>query len=349
MPVIRELTGAYAGGRRASGRPCATRRVGSCGSRGIRGPARAAGRMNFVPGARWAESAVGTNAPGTALAEDRPVQVFSAEHFRRPVQRVDLRRRPRARSRVRDGCSAPSTSPAATASPTRTAWASSRPWRGPPSANWPCSPRRPPREAVRLSALGRDEALLVADGRKLRLSRRHSEIAGPPRPPPRGPERRRTARGPVRGRDRQPRDAARRTVPTAKAVGPRTPRLPPLPADRARGGGLRHGGPAARLGRGGRGDDVRTAGRSCRAHRRRPWLGCADRLAGQLRAALLARADPGLLADWAYSPWGEDDLPVWQALADRPAQAVNRPSVQARLTELSAEQGLATGLQRPRA
>ncbi|ARX88681.1 transcriptional regulator [Streptomyces alboflavus] len=45
-----------------------------------------AGRMNFVPGARWAESAMGTNAPGTAVAVDRPVQVFATEHFVRRVQ-----------------------------------------------------------------------------------------------------------------------------------------------------------------------------------------------------------------------------------------------------------------------
>ena len=42
--------------------------------------------MNFVPGARWAETVAGTNAPGTAITVDRPVQVFAAEHFRRPVQ-----------------------------------------------------------------------------------------------------------------------------------------------------------------------------------------------------------------------------------------------------------------------
>ena len=36
-------------------------------------------------GAEWSESAVGTNAMGTALALDHPVQVFSAEHFAQPV------------------------------------------------------------------------------------------------------------------------------------------------------------------------------------------------------------------------------------------------------------------------
>lgn len=42
--------------------------------------------MNFVAGARWSEAAAGTNAPGTALAVDRPVQVVAAEHFRHPVR-----------------------------------------------------------------------------------------------------------------------------------------------------------------------------------------------------------------------------------------------------------------------
>ncbi|MGW0037281.1 GAF domain-containing protein [Gordonia sp. NPDC003376] len=40
-----------------------------------------ADRLGFVEGACWAESAVGTNAIGTALESGRAVQVFSAEHF----------------------------------------------------------------------------------------------------------------------------------------------------------------------------------------------------------------------------------------------------------------------------
>jgi GAF domain len=42
--------------------------------------------MNFVEGARWSEDCAGTNAPGTALALDRAVQVFASEHFSRIVQ-----------------------------------------------------------------------------------------------------------------------------------------------------------------------------------------------------------------------------------------------------------------------
>lgn len=37
--------------------------------------------VNFAPGACWAESAAGTNGPGTALVEARPVEVFASEHF----------------------------------------------------------------------------------------------------------------------------------------------------------------------------------------------------------------------------------------------------------------------------
>ncbi|WP_141936213.1 helix-turn-helix domain-containing protein [Microbacterium sp. SLBN-154] len=44
------------------------------------------GDMGFVAGANWSEDAVGTSAPGTALALDRSVQIHGAEHFNRLVQ-----------------------------------------------------------------------------------------------------------------------------------------------------------------------------------------------------------------------------------------------------------------------
>lgn len=40
-------------------------------------------RINLVPGALWSEEACGTNGVGTAIALDHPMQVFSAEHFKR--------------------------------------------------------------------------------------------------------------------------------------------------------------------------------------------------------------------------------------------------------------------------
>ncbi len=48
---------------------------------------RRAERINFVAGAAWDEARAGTNAPGTALRLDAPVQIHAAEHFTRPVQR----------------------------------------------------------------------------------------------------------------------------------------------------------------------------------------------------------------------------------------------------------------------
>lgn len=42
-------------------------------------------RIHFVEGAVWSEARAGTNAPGTALRLDQPVQIFAAEHLSRPV------------------------------------------------------------------------------------------------------------------------------------------------------------------------------------------------------------------------------------------------------------------------
>lgn len=46
---------------------------------------RRAQRIHFVEGASWSECQAGTNAPGTALALDQPVQIFAAEHLARQV------------------------------------------------------------------------------------------------------------------------------------------------------------------------------------------------------------------------------------------------------------------------
>ena len=53
---------------------------------GHRGECRRAERMNFVEGAAWDEQHAGTNAPGTALTLDQPVQIIATEHFRHQVQ-----------------------------------------------------------------------------------------------------------------------------------------------------------------------------------------------------------------------------------------------------------------------
>jgi hypothetical protein len=42
---------------------------------------RTADSTNFTEGAMWGEQSAGTNAIGTALAADHPVQIFATEHF----------------------------------------------------------------------------------------------------------------------------------------------------------------------------------------------------------------------------------------------------------------------------
>jgi hypothetical protein len=46
---------------------------------------RRADALGFADGARWTETMVGTNAIGTSLVEEAPVQLFSAEHFTRSL------------------------------------------------------------------------------------------------------------------------------------------------------------------------------------------------------------------------------------------------------------------------
>ncbi|MFZ4843763.1 GAF domain-containing protein [Mycetocola saprophilus] len=46
----------------------------------------AAESMSFLPGTDWSEAAVGTSAPGTALALERPVRVHHGEHFARSAR-----------------------------------------------------------------------------------------------------------------------------------------------------------------------------------------------------------------------------------------------------------------------
>ncbi|QBI54208.1 GAF domain-containing protein [Streptomonospora litoralis] len=49
---------------------------------------RLADGMGAVEGSQWSEEAAGTNALGTALAVDRPMQVYSAEHYVRGLHQV---------------------------------------------------------------------------------------------------------------------------------------------------------------------------------------------------------------------------------------------------------------------
>ena len=146
------------------------------------------GDMGFVPGADWSETAVGTAAPGTALALDRSVQIRGAEHFNRLLGVIDVTGDDPAASaqaqllvdataravegelllaRLRERAAAPRT--AATADRA--------------DADTPQPRRMRPASAsvvATLRVLGRDRALLetLADGhlRVSELTTRHAEI-----------------------------------------------------------------------------------------------------------------------------------------------------------------------------
>ncbi|MFG3153344.1 GAF domain-containing protein [Streptomyces sp. NPDC048219] len=321
MPLFRELLGAFA----ADGEHL----LAVCDAHGrllwVEGhPAtrRRAGRMNFVPGARWAESAVGTNAPGTAVAVGRPVQVFAAEHFIRQVQPWTCAAAPVHDPRTGrvlgavditggDGLAHPHSlgfvQAVARAAESQLAL---------------LPPEQPAVDTAELSALGRDEALLSRGGRRIRLSRRHSEIVVLLAQHPEG----------LTGDELLCALYEDETVPavTLRAelarlrgvLGPgvlasRPYRLTmPVESDvavverRLRAGGVTAAA-AAYAGPLLPGSQAPAVAR----HRRR--------LADGLRTALIACRDPDLLADWAHAPWGEDDLDVWRALAAvRPTAAV---------------------------
>ncbi|MFH0517681.1 GAF domain-containing protein [Streptomyces sp. M41] len=331
MPLFRELMGTFA----ADGEHL----LAVCDAHGrllwVEGhPAtrRRADRMNFVPGARWAETAVGTNAPGTAVAVDRPVQVFAAEHFIRRVQPWTCAAAPVHDPRTGrvlgavditggDGLAHPHSlgfvQAVARAAEAHLAL---------------LAPPVPASDTTELLALGRDEARLRVGGRQVRLSRRHSEILVLLARHPEGLSgdellcalyedesvtpvtlraelaRLRRVLGPGLLASRP----YRLTVPVESDVAVVERRLETgavTAAAAAYGGPLLPGSQAPAV------------------------LRLRRLLADGLRTALIARRDPDLLADWAHSPWGEDDLDVWQALAAvRPTAAVR-----SRLAALSSE------------
>jgi len=85
MPVVRELVvdAAVDDGLAVAVSDDAGRLLWVEGNRALR---ESVERVGFVEGSVWREERVGTNAPGTALAARRAVQVLGAEHFSRPVQ-----------------------------------------------------------------------------------------------------------------------------------------------------------------------------------------------------------------------------------------------------------------------
>ncbi|WP_327351590.1 GAF domain-containing protein [Streptomyces sp. NBC_01304] len=338
MPLFRELTSTFAmdGEHLLAVCDAQGRLLWVEGHAGTRNRA---GSMNFVPGARWSESVMGTNAPGTAVAVDRPVQVFAAEHFSRPVQPWTCAAAPVHDPRSGRVLGAVDiTGGDRLAHPHSLAFvqAVARAAEAQLALD-----HRAPAPALELHALGRDEALLVAHGRKLRLSRRHSELLTLLACHPEGLTGDQLllclyedeSMSPVTLRAEMSR--LRALLGTELLVSRPYRLTAPVDADfalveRRLAAGAVSGAMGAY-----NGPLLPRSGAPEVARMRR-------RLEGALRGALIARGDPQLLADWAHSAWGEDDLDVWQALVDvLPHGAPERAPARARLVELDAEQAAA--------
>jgi hypothetical protein len=314
---------------------------------------RGAELMNFVPGARWDEAHAGTNAPGTSLAVDHPLQIFATEHFSRPVQRWTCAAAP-----IHD----PSTgrllgavdvtggdhlaNPHSLALVRATAMAAEA-WleRHLPAAD----------SAGQVTALGRDEATLVFGGRRLRLGRRHSELLVLLLAHPEG----RTGEAlgfDLYGDDVSPVTLRAELSRLRRTLGPELLESRPyrlraeLDADfRTVPILLEQGRVAAALD--GYAGPLLPGSEAPGVTRLRRLL------EGQLRTAVLASGDGALLRTWVHAPWGADDLEVWEAYASQlPPRSPARPLAEGRIRDLSIEYGLrrpagtvlATSLQRIR-
>ncbi|MFI0980823.1 GAF domain-containing protein [Streptomyces sp. NPDC021093] len=339
MPLVRELMGAYAHD--------GEHLLAVCDAHGrllwVEGHARArerAGRMNFVPGARWAEASVGTNAPGTALALDRPVQVFAAEHFLRPVHPWTCAAAPLHDPHTGRLLGAVDiTGGDSLAHPHSLAFVQAVARAAESQLALLAPPPSPDTGTALLHALGRDEALLVAGGSKVRLSRRHSEILVVLARRPEGLSGDELLCELYEDESVTPVTLRAELSRLRRLLGPdllcsRPYRLTvPVDADfTVVARRLGSGAVAAAMGA--------YPGPLLPASQAPAVVRLRRRLEGELRAALVARADPGLLSDWVYSPWGEDDLGVWRALAAA-VPAERRPAVYARVAALDAELGAA--------
>lgn len=348
MPVIRELMGAYAtaGAHLLAVCDAAGRMLWVEGHPGTLRRARA---MNFVAGARWSESVAGTNAPGTAIAMDRPVHVFSAEHFQRPVQAWTCAAAP-----VHDPHSGrllgavDLTGGDELAHPHSLAFVQAVA-RAAESQLALLAPR-PAADRVRLAALGRDEALLTVAGRRLRLSRRHSEILVVLAHRPEGVSGDELLTLLYEDESVTPVTLRAELSRLRGLLGPELLRSRPYRLAGAVAGAVDTDFATVdrRLGSGAVSAALADyAGPLLPASRAPGVVRLRERLADRLRAALVARGDPGLLADWTYSAWGEDDVEMWRALSEVVPKSGLAP-VLARLQVLDAELSAGATVLQPR-
>jgi GAF domain-containing protein len=320
------------------------------GDRTLRGKAE---RINFVEGALWAERRAGTNAPGTALATGAPAQVVAAEHFSRIVHPWTCSAAPvhdpfsRELLGVIDVTGGDHlATPVSLSLVHATALAVEGELTRLHAARAAGARVDEPGPA-RLEVMGRDEATLVLGSDKRRLSRRHSEILALLVDRPAGLSGEQLGIE-LYGDDANPITLRAEMVRLRKLLGPdrlgsRPYRLlVPLVADFTDVQRLMERG------------SVEAALR----HYRGPLLPASEApgierirwvLEQQARAALLATTDPAPLLHWTSTPWGREDLELWEHLATTAPDGAARQLARTQACRLAAEFAVPLALPAPRA
>ncbi|MCO7222582.1 GAF domain-containing protein, partial [Klenkia sp. PcliD-1-E] len=184
MPVIRRLLVADAEADRmiVAVADAAGRILWVEGDRRLRSQAEG---MHFVAGSRWSEDVVGTNAPGTALALDTPVQIYGSEHYSRTVQPWSCSAAPvhhpvtgqlLGAIDVTGGDHVASPAVLTLVRATVAAAESELRWLHREQLAAPTAPPRPRPVTPLLEVLGRDRARLTTPDGPVELSLRHSEL-----------------------------------------------------------------------------------------------------------------------------------------------------------------------------
>jgi GAF domain len=273
-------------------------------------------RINAVRGARWDETSAGTNALGLALYLGSSAFVRAGEHFCHAVQTRSCVAAPIRDPRTGEllGALDITGGPTTVSPPTMGMVRAAAKLVETELSRLVAVGRLPsaPRGVLTLRGLGRVECEASLDGRRLRIGKRHSEILVALAAAEHGLTAEQLAIQ-LYEQDVPPStvraELTRLRVLGGDLVGSRPYRLRPaveadwqgtqrlLDTGRVREAIDAYPGPLLP------GSDAPVVARVRR------------RLHDSLRAAVLACGDGALLRRWTSSPWGADDLPVWQAQA----------------------------------
>jgi hypothetical protein len=276
-------------------------------------------RINFVEGAAWDEAHAGTNAPGTALRLDRPLQILASEHFVRPVQPWTCAAAPihdpttQAILGIIDITGSEAVASPQTLAMVRAAARMAEAELGRLAAIGGVDQLWRPAPRLSVEALGRPDCQLTINGRQLRLSPRHSEILVILVDHPDG------LTGDQLAIELYPDEVSTSTMRAEltrlrSLLGGELLDSRPYRLRKALSCDWQSVSRAVEAGR--PGDALRTYRGPLLPQSEAPGVvERRERLQRQLRAAVLAAGEVDLMAAWTRSRWGADDLDMWRRQA----------------------------------